>query len=66
MNEPNDMDWDADLTAPVDNSIEAKRERAAAAYPEHLTDTMGRQHRNIAREAILRGDWDGGSVVKDA
>lgn len=40
------------------------RSNAAASYPEELVDSMGRAHRCIPREAILRGDWDGGSLVR--
>lgn len=48
------------------DTIEARRARAASKYPEHAEDSMGRKHRNIPREAILRGDWDQGRLVKDA
>jgi hypothetical protein len=47
-------------------TIEAAREMIAGVYPEYLTDTMGRQHVCIPRQAILRGDWDAAAVVQDA
>lgn len=56
-----------DTVPPVTNdSIEAKRLRAADRYPVALEDSMGRKHRNVPREAILRGDWDDGWIVKNA
>lgn len=47
-------------------TIEAKRQRAAARYPEFLTDTLGRKHYSVPRAAILAGKWDGGKAVQDA
>ena len=44
--------------------IEQARQKAAAAYPEHITDTHGRVHQNIPRRAILSGAWDNGDIVK--
>jgi len=43
-----------------------QRARAAAAeqYPEHLVDTLGRQHDCIPRRALLEGRWDDGSLVR--
>jgi hypothetical protein len=40
------------------------RQAAAAAYPDFLVDTKGRQHRCIPREAILAGKYDDGDVVR--
>jgi len=45
-------------------ALQSAREAAASAYPECLTDTMGRQHPSIPRKAILNGHWDAGSVVR--
>ena len=39
------------------------RQAAAAAYPDFLVDTKGRQHRCIPREAILAGAYDKGQIV---
>lgn len=47
-------------------TIEQARKLAADRYPVYLTDTLGRQHRCIPREKILAGDWDGGSLVREA
>jgi len=44
--------------------LETARQKAAAAYPEHITDTHGRHHDNIPRRAILSGAWDAGNIVK--
>lgn len=46
-------------------TIEAARAAAAAAYPEFLVDTLGREHPCIARKAILEGKWDAGTIVTD-
>lgn len=35
--------------------VEHARRLAADTFPEHLTDTKGRQHRSIPRQAILSG-----------
>ncbi len=45
-------------------TIEQAREQAAALYPERLVDTLGREHRSIARAAIMAGHWDNGAVVR--
>lgn len=45
-------------------AIEQARAQAAERFPEHLVDSKGREHRSIPREAILRGDWDNGSLVR--
>lgn len=45
-------------------TIEAARAAAAAAYPEFLVDTMGREHPCIPRKAIEEGRWDQGSIVR--
>lgn len=45
-------------------SLEQARAHAAEQYPEHLEDSMGRKHRCIPREAILRGSFDDGSLVR--
>lgn len=45
-------------------TLETARQKAAAAYPEHITDTHGRVHDNIPRRAILSGAWDNGNIVK--
>ena len=50
---------------PVSHVVERLREEAAARYPTHLTDTMGREHRCIPREAILRGDWDAALIAAE-
>ena len=46
--------------------LEQARAIAADRYPETLTDTQGRTHRCIPREAILCGHWDSGAAVRDA
>lgn len=46
------------------SEIIAARQTAAAAYPEFLVDTKGRQHRCIPREAILAGVYDDGDIVR--
>lgn len=46
-------------------TIEAARLAAAAAYPEHLTDSLGRAQPCIPRRAILSGKWDDGSLVRN-
>ena len=45
------------------SEIIAARQAAAAAYPDFLVDTKGRQHRCIPREAILAGAYDKGQIV---
>ncbi|MEH3121153.1 MAG: hypothetical protein PGN16_04100 [Sphingomonas phyllosphaerae] len=45
-------------------AIEQARAQAAERFPEHLVDTMGREHPSIPRRALLRGDWDSGSLVR--
>lgn len=45
-------------------AIEQAREQAAEHFPVHLVDTQGREHLSIPRRAILRGDWDNGSLVR--
>jgi hypothetical protein len=52
------------MSAPDVAQIEQARAKAAAAYPEHLTDSLGRTHPCIPRAAILRGDWDQGEAVR--
>lgn len=47
------------------DDILAARAAAAARYPVELVDTMGRPHPCVPRLAILRGDWDAGSLVRD-
>lgn len=44
--------------------LERARAQAAEQYPEHLEDSMGRKHRCIPREAILKGGWDDGPLVR--
>lgn len=46
-------------------TITAARAAAAALSPEHLVDTLGREHECIPRRAILAGQWDDGSLVRD-
>lgn len=46
--------------------LERARQQVAARYPEALTDTHGRQHPNIPRQAILAGHWDAGGLVREA
>lgn len=46
------------------SGITAAREAAASAYPEYLTDSLGRVHPSIPRKAILSGAWDHGEVVR--
>lgn len=45
-------------------NIERARAAAAERYPEALTDSQGREHRCIPREAILSGQWDRGDAVR--
>lgn len=45
--------------------IEAARQAAAAAYPEHLIDSLGRKQPCIPRRNILAGNWDDGSLVRN-
>lgn len=45
-------------------AIEQARAKAAERFPEHITDSQGRDHPSIPRRAILRGDWDSGSLVR--
>lgn len=45
-------------------AIEQARAQAAERFPEHLVDTMGREHPSIPRRAILAGSWDNGSLVR--
>lgn len=48
-----------------DVTLHRAREAVAARYPATLTDTLGRVHRCIPHDAILRGDWDGGALVRE-
>lgn len=52
------------MTHPHTTDVETARQALAARYPKHLTDTHGRQHRCIPRDAILRGDWDRGDAIR--
>lgn len=45
-------------------TLEQARHNLAQRYAP-LIDTHGRVHRSICADAIMRGDWDSGSIVRD-
>lgn len=52
------------VTRPHTTDVETARQGLAARYPEHLWD-KSRTYRCIPRDAILRGDWDGGDLMRE-
>lgn len=53
------------LSNATQQQIEIVRQSLASAYPESITDTLGRVHPCVPRNAILRGDWDGSQMFRD-
>lgn len=49
------------MTDPI---LHRARELAAAQYPEHLVDNLGREHPSIVRRGIASGQFDLGSLVR--